>query len=596
MAIVSEILYDKWILLWESFLQTIEPHLPEHLHWNELCWTFVYYMAELRLFIHSKTRGLENWEIVVNTAMVCFGLFVVLEVLRILVPFVFFNDEGFFNVMKRSFFKKLRCLPFVGTKIQHQIDKTCKEIEETSFLTNGLPYVTKLPLNGLSPENIQSEIKKYKEINGDDCWMNGYVSGTVYSSDNVLSNLMTKVYAEYIWSNPLHSDVFPDVRKMEAEIVSMCINMYNGTPECCGMMTSGGTESILMAVKCYREIARERGIRYPEIIAPVSAHPAFDKACQYFGIKLTHIPVDKKTGKANVKLTKKAIGRRTILLVGSVPSYPHGCIDPIEELATLAQKYKIFMHADCCLGGFLVPFMKKAGFQVPAFDFSVAGITSISIDTHKYGYSPKGSSVILYRNKEIRSHQYFTQPNWTGGVYASASMPGSRPGSIIATTWAAMMYHGEKGYIESTRKIISTAKNIGTRIERIPGIKLMSAVDVSVVSFTSDIFDIFLMSNELKKKKWHLNPLQFPSGIHIAITMRHTKDGVADRFVNDIKEVAARLMKNPFEKAEGQGAIYGLSQQIPDRSIITEITTAFLDSYYSVSSGLNSKNIQKNST
>lgn len=584
---IADTLYENWTPIWESFLGVVEPHLPEHLHWNELCWTFVIYLNELRLLIHSKTRGLEHWEIVTNTITYCFFVFLLLEVLRKVIPFVFFNDNGFFNTVKQRVFKFARRLPFVGSKIQGQIDKVVEELEESGFTTNGQQYIEKLPSHGMSLSDISEEIKKYREIgNSNDAAEGGFISGAVYTGDQELKDLMAEVYRQYSYSNPLHPDIFPDVRKMEAEVVRMCLNLFNGDENTCGVMTSGGTESIMMALKCYREIGRERGIERPEIIAPYSVHPAFDKACHYFDMKLTHVPVDKKTGKADVKAMKRAISRKTILLVGSVPSFPHGCIDPIEDLAKLAQRYNLFFHADCCLGGFLVAFMKKAGYHVPAFDFSIPGVTSISCDTHKYGFTPKGSSVALYRSKDIRKYQYFTQANWSGGVYAVSTMPGSRPGNVVACTWAAMLYHGEKGYVQTTKAIINTSRYIGSKLEKIPGVRLLSAVDVSVVAFTSDIFDIYLMSDELSSKGWHLNPLQFPSGLHIAVTMLHTKPGIADRFVKDIQNIATKLMKNPGQKANGKGAIYGMSQQIPDRSIIGEICTAFLDTYYSCSAGL----------
>lgn len=580
----SEFLYDQWIPMWEAFLGKVEPHLPEHLHWNELCWTFVFYLNEIRLWIHRNTSGLENWEIVTNTVTYCFYVFLLLEVLRRIIPVVFFNDDGFINMLKKKAFKVARKLPVIGPKIQDAIDDAMKQIEETGFQVNGNEYVKKLPFNGMSKDNVMKEIKTYEDIGG--CaWKEGYVSGAVYS-DGALTELMTEVYRKYLWANPLHPDVFPDVRKMEAEVVRMVINLFHGDDECCGLMTSGGSESIMMAVKCYRELGRERGIEKPEIVAPYSVHPAFDKGCNYFGMKITHVPVDKKTGRADTKAMERAISKRTILLVGSVPSYPHGCIDDMVELSRIAKKRNLYLHADACLGGFIVAFMKQAGYDLPPFDFRLPGITSISCDTHKYGYTPKGSSVVMYRSKDIRKHQYFTQANWSGGVYAAASFPGSRPGNTVATTWACMMHLGEKGYVERTKLVVKTARYIGERIAGIPGIRLMANVDVCIVSFTSDVFDIFLMSDDLAKKGWHLNPLQFPSGLHIAVTLNHTKPGVADRFLSDIKSVAQVLMKNPGQKAEGKGAIYGLSQQIPDRSIISDITTGFLDTYYSVTAGL----------
>ncbi|KAG2462708.1 SGPL1 lyase, partial [Polypterus senegalus] len=299
-------------------------------------------------------------------------------------------------------------------------------------------------------------------------WQSGKVSGTVYSGDEKLTNLLVKV-------------------------------------------TSGGTESILMACKAYRDIAVERGVRFPEIVAPVSAHAAFNKAAHYFGMKMVHVPLDKNTMQVDVKMMKRAISKNTAMLVCSVPQFPHGAIDPVQDIAKLAVKYKIPLHVDACLGGFLIVFMEKANYPLPPFDFRVKGVTSISADTHKYGYAPKGSSVILYSDKKIRHYQFFVAADWQGGIYASPTIAGSRPGGIIAACWATMMHMGENGYIEATKKIIKTARYIDTELRKINGIFVFGKPEVSVVAVGSNVFDIFRLSNLLTSKGWNLNTLQFPS-------------------------------------------------------------------------------------
>lgn len=237
----------------------------------------------------------------------------------------------------------------------------------------------------------------------------------------------------------MHPDVFPGLRQMEAEVVSMVMNLYHAPSEGGGSMTSGGSESILMSIKAHRDMARDlKGITEPELIAPVSAHAAFDKGCHYFGVKLIHVPVD-DSGKVVISRVANAINSNTIMIVGSTPSFPHGALDDIPALSELACKHKIGLHVDSCLGGFLVPFMEKAGYPLPFLtDFRLAGVTSISCDTHKYGFAPKGSSVIMYRDKKIRKYQYFVQTEWSGGVYGSPTMAGSRPGALSAGCWAAM--------------------------------------------------------------------------------------------------------------------------------------------------------------
>jgi len=581
-TMVTDLFYNAW----EGFLGVVEPHLPEHLHWNELCWTFVYYLAEVRLWIHKKTRGLEHWEIVVNTATYCFYLFLMFELLRWIIGAL--CKEGPISRFKRFFFKLLRKMPYVGNQIQAQVEQAKADLVENIFDLKGHTYKSELPQKGLSADAIKEEVVSYKQLI-DSEWSDGLVSGTVYSGTNELSDLMTKVYSEHVWSNPLHSDVFPDVRKMEAEVVRMTLKLFHGDEQSCGLMTTGGTESIFLACLAYREIGKEKGIESGEILAAYSVHPAFDKAAHYLGMTIKHIPVDAKTGKADVRAMRKAINRNTVMIVGSCPSFPHGCIDPIQDLGKLARKYKLGFHVDCCLGGFVVPFMEQAGYKVPPFDFAVPEVTSISADTHKYAFAPKGSSILMYKSTSIRKHQFFVQSDWSGGVYASPSMPGSRAGNIIATTWASFLYHGVEGYVKSTKAIVHTTKWLSERLARIPGIKTLGSPDVCVVAFTSDDFDIFRLSEQLCKHGWKLTPLQFPSGLHLSVTMLHTKPEVRERLVKHVEDAAAELMKSPGEKATGAAAIYGMSQQIPDRSIIGEIVGAYLDSYYSTLAGIKKK-------
>ncbi|KAK2566386.1 Sphingosine-1-phosphate lyase 1 [Acropora cervicornis] len=455
--------------LWERFLETVEPHLPEYLHWNELCWTLVYYLAEVRRHIHRWCRGMEAWEIVVNTVMYCFCVWLAFELLRWVIGWAFFREKSLQERVKKGFFKFIRRMPLLKNK---------------------------LPAKGLQENDLLKEIERYNGM-CDVKWDEGRVSGAVYS--------------KFAWSNPLHVDIFPDVRKMEAEVVQMCVNMFKGGKDACGTMTTGGTESILMACKAYRDWATDRGIEKPEIVAPISAHAAFDKAAHYFNFKLVHVPVDEKTRRCDLKAMKRAITKNTIALVGSAPQFPHGVMDPIEDIAKLAKKYNTGLHVDACLGGFLIPFMKKAGFDIPPFDFSVDGVTSISCDTHKF----------------------FVAPDWPGGIYACPSMPGSRQGAVIAATWATMLYFGEAGYVESTRRIIQTREKI-------------------------------------------------EKDIHFCVTYLTTKKGVADSFVKDVRECCAKLMKDPQNNKEGMAAIYGMAQGIPDRSIVAEVACGFLDCVYNI--------------
>ncbi|KAK5908160.1 hypothetical protein CgunFtcFv8_016241 [Champsocephalus gunnari] len=531
------------------------------------------YLHQGRRQINTHCSDLEPWQIIGASVITTLG--------AVWIKGFLFQQESLLSRIKKLCFRLIRKIPFVGATIQTQLNKALDDMSASlCTLKEGMSYTKQLPSIGLSQSQVLDKIREYETLS-EVKWENGYVSGTVYWGDESLTNLLVKVYGDFAWSNPLHPDIFPGVRKMEAEVVRMSCTLFHGGPNSCGAVTSGGTESILMACKAYRDMAYDRGIKYPEIVAPLSVHAAFDKAAHYFRMKLVHVPLDKKTMKVDVKAMRRAINKNTAMLVCSAPQFPHGIIDPIEEVAKLALRYSLPLHVDACLGGFLIVFMAKAGYPLAPYDFRVKGVTSISADTHKYGYAPKGSSVILYSDKKYRHYQYFVAPDWQGGIYASPSVAGSRPGGIIAACWATMMHIGENGYIDATKKIISTARKIKTETSKIKGVFVFGDPEVSVVAIGSDEFDIFRLSNALTTKGWNLNSLQYPSSIHICCTVLHTQKGVADQFVNDVKEQVAIILKNPKEKTTGMGAIYGMAQSIPDRSMVTEISRGFLDCLYS---------------
>ncbi|CAL8083907.1 unnamed protein product [Calicophoron daubneyi] len=474
-------------------------------------------------------------------------------------------------------------LPFCGGLVRNKISQALEEIHRGVHGESRVIYEDKLPTDGLNLDMLLQKIRRYKAAEYIR-WDEGFASGSVYPRKTGLAELSAKVFKEFIWANPLHPDLFPDVRKMEAEIVRMCVNLFHGDKDACGTTSSGGTESIMLACLSYRQRARDEGIQFPTMIIPDSAHPAFDKAAHYFCMDVVRVPVNPVSMKADVKAMKAAITKDTCMLVASAPGFPHGVIDPVEEIAALGLRYNIPVHVDCCLGGFLLPFMDMADFPLEPFDFRVPGVTSISCDTHKYGFAAKGTSVILYRSPEYRSKQFFTQPNWSGGVYASPTFAGSRPGALIAVCWATMMHYGLNGYIESTRRIVSTTRYIAEELNNIPGLFVYGEPEVCVVAFGSDVFNIYRLSQALAElpngHRWSLNNLQFPPAVHLCVTDMHTADGKAEEFIDDVRTVTAELLKCPKAKAHGTAAIYGMSALIPDRSIVSEIARGFLDACY----------------
>ncbi len=449
------------------------------------------------------------------------------------------------------------------------------------------PTFSRLPETGRDKAEIISEMQALcaKE---ESKWKDGFVSGAVYHGDEDHIDFLNQVYMLNSQSNPLHTDVWPSTTKFEAEVVAMTAKMLNAQKadddpdsddEVCGVVSSGGTESILLAMKTYRDWARDmQGISKPEMIVPTTAHAAFDKASQYFNIKMKRIPVDAGF-KADVAKTKEAITDNTIVIVGSTPSFPHGVIDPIEELSEIARDNDIGFHTDACLGGFILPWAGRLGYPVPPFDFSLPGVTSISVDTHKYGYAAKGSSVILYRSLELRRYQFYTTTDWPGGLYLSPTFAGSRPGALSATAWAAMVAIGEKGYLEIAEKILETGAKIKKGIGEIPELYVLGD-PLWDIAFGSDTVDIYKVMDYMGVLKWSLNGLQMPPAVHICLTHRHTQTGLAEKFLQDLKTAVDQVKANPDKETDGVGRLYGMSAQIPIKGVMDAFLKRYMDLLY----------------
>lgn len=336
-----------------------------------------------------------------------------------------------------------------------------------------------------------------------------------------------------------------------------------------------------MACKAYRDWARAtKGITRPELVIPESAHAAFDKAGEYFGIKVHHIPVDGHSRKVIISYVARAINANTIALVGSAPNFPDGIIDDIPSLAALAKRHKIGMHVDACLGSFLVPFLERAGLPSEPFDFRVAGVTSISCDTHKYGFACKGSSVVMYASPELRRHQYYVQPDWSGGVYASPTIAGSRPGALIAGTWTAMMAMGNDGYTRSCHEIVSAARSIedGIRNE-ISELMVLGKPLVSVVAFASSSsrLSIYEVGDLMSKRGYHLNGLAtHPPAVHIACTRLTVP--IVNELLADLKDCVRQASASGARQKGSMAQLYGLgSSSAVGPVLVTELASRFID-------------------
>lgn len=498
-------------------------------------------------------------------------------------------------------------LPPGRSKVQSELSQVRMEIEKKLVPEGtGVQRHLELPHQGQSLEWILKEMERMDEEFGSSNrgeneqhtkgvdWREGKISGTVYHGGMDLTRVIVAAFERYALANPLHPDVFPAIRKMEAEIVSICLRLFHN-PDGAGTMTSGGTESIVMAVKTHRDWARAvKGITEPEMVVPLTAHAAFDKGAAYMGVKVHTIPVDPITRAVDMRRVRRAINSNTIMLVGSAVNFPDGNQDDIVALGQLASRYNIGLHVDCCLGSFVLPFLEASGladgetdaegkvrYRLEPFDFRVKGVTSISCDTHKYGFAPKGSSVIMYRDSSLRRYQYYVNPDWTGGVYASPSLSGSRPGSLIAGTWAAMQYIGSDGYLASCQSIVTCARKIANAITTsIPSLYVIGSPPSSVVAFASrdkDV-DVYEVGDAMAKRGWHLNAITEPKGVHIACTKLTLT--LADTFVEDLKACVEKARLAP----EGKGtmvALYGLGSSSPvGPTLMGEVATIFLDTLY----------------
>jgi glutamate/tyrosine decarboxylase-like PLP-dependent enzyme len=281
-----------------------------------------------------------------------------------------------------------------------------------------------------------------------------------------------------------------------------------------------------------------------------------------------------------VAATEKAITRKTIIIVGSAPSFPHGVVDPIKELSELARKRNIGFHTDACLGGFILPWAERLGYDIPPFDFRLPGVTSMSADTHKYGYASKGTSVILYRGPELRHYQYFKSTDWPGGLYFSSTLAGSRPGALSAACWAALVAMGKNGYMEAVKKIMETAKKIKEGIRQIQDLYILGD-PLWVIAFGSETLNIYQIMDFMAEKKWSLNGLHKPPCVHICVTLRHTQPGIAERFIADLNTAVEYVRKNPDMKG-GMAPVYGLASTIPVRRIVGDLLEKYIDLLYKV--------------
>jgi sphinganine-1-phosphate aldolase len=401
------------------------------------------------------------------------------------------------------------------------------------------------PENGAAQNSI---IKNLTEMKSHDLpWQSGKAFAYIYGTDMDVMQFSADAYKMYLTENGLDPTSFPSLLKLETEVIGMLSDLLHGGESACGNLTSGGTESVMLAVKTARDWARanKAEINRPEMIIPETAHPCFQKAAHYLGLEVKIVPVDPETFRADTKAMEAAISSQTILLVGSSPSYAHGVIDPIEELAAIAKSKGLLFHVDCCVGGMYLPFAEMLGYDLPLFDFRVDGVTSISCDLHKFGYVPKGCSSVLYKNKELRQYQLFSCSNWPGYTIVNPAVTSSKSGGPMAGAWAMFKHWGKDGYKKAVKACQEATASFIDGLKEIPELQLLGNPDMSLLSFKSLSPDvsIFHLIDAMNKKGWHLQ-LQLAShaskeAVHLSITHFNTPHITA--LLADLKATVAEL-------------------------------------------------------
>lgn len=441
----------------------------------------------------------------------------------------------------------------------------------------------KMPKQGTSKDDLVAQMEKYRLADGDAA--GARLFSLVYSTRPDITEVAKDAYMRFFSENALNPMTFPSLRRFENDVLGMAQDLFHAPEGAAGSMSSGGSESLLLAVKTARDWARaERpDIEDPEILLPITAHPALPKAAHMVGLRTVLVPM-RDDFTTDVEAARRLFTERTILVVASAPQYPHGVMDPVAELAELAASNRVLCHVDACIGGFLLPWVEKLGHEVPPWDFRVPGVTSISADLHKYAYTAKGASTITYRTRALRRHQYFVHADWPGGLFGSPSVLGTRPGGAIAAAWAVMNYLGEEGYLDLTRRTMDAMGKIVRGIAETPGLRVMGKPVMACLAIGSDPaavpgpsgegIDLYVLGDEMQARGWRVDRGQTPPSLHLTISPAH--DELADKFVADLRACTKHVVDTGAQ-AEGAAAMYGMLGKLPDRGMVRDTLLDFMD-------------------
>ncbi|MEM9068579.1 MAG: aspartate aminotransferase family protein [Myxococcota bacterium] len=405
----------------------------------------------------------------------------------------------------------------------------------------------RIPQQGLAPHEIKTTLDGYTE--GDLDWKDGRVFGYVYLPGEEAERLGREVYSRFLTLNALDPTVFPSLLRIENEVMAIATEHLHAPDDAVGLFTSGGTESVMLAVKAARDWARlhRPDIKRPNIVLPETAHACFHKSAHYLGLEKKVTPADPTTFKADVDAIRNAIDEDTVLVVGSAVSYAHGIADPIEEIAAIAKEKGVLCHVDGCIGALVLGYLEKLGEDVPLFDFRVPGVTSISMDYHKYGFCPKGSSVVVFRDKAVRKHALYAGSQWTGYTVINTTVQSTRSGGPLAATWAVLHHIGEDGFLELCRRMRATTRKLADGIAAIDGLRLMTYPESTLFSFTSDEFSIFVLADLMKERGYYIQP-QLGYGGHkenVHISVNPANSGWEDDFLEKLADAVQEARKRP---------------------------------------------------
>ncbi|MEM7412642.1 MAG: aspartate aminotransferase family protein [Myxococcota bacterium] len=405
---------------------------------------------------------------------------------------------------------------------------------------------TELPKRGTDWTTLKNELVEFGKHDVD--WRSARTAVYVFNAGEDVLSVAKEAYALYQSENALGPAAFPSLREMERQVVEMGLSLLEAPDGACGDITSGGSESIFLAVKACRNQARAEGRvkRGGNLVLPISAHPAFDKAASVLDLSVKRVPVAANL-RADVGAMRDAIDAETLMIVGSAPCFPYGLIDPISELGALATETNTWLHVDACVGGYFAPFARMNGEALPDFDFRVPAVRSISADLHKYGYAAKGASTIFHRTEDQREHQVFTFDQWPAGGMRTPTAAGTRPGGAIASAFAVLRYLGVEGYREKARTVADTRERLIAGIEEL-GLHVWGDPRLGLLSYGSNDLDIFAVWKHLAEKGWFTGLTTQPRGIHLMLSPAHAQ--VAGDYLDDLRDAVDRVRAGSEDAAD----------------------------------------------